>query len=173
MKNNPTLVLLLSILSILVIGTSLTISINAQEENATEHVPEFFAIQHANSGIISEINSTFYKLELNDVSDKIILFSDRPDRIVMSTSTSNYIGNWTTGEDSFAVNPPNAVLIVDEREGQQDTIIVELFNPIYDSDKKALNYEAIPNNVTSIDLPYKFGQLIVIIDTSGQPGGIT
>ena len=83
-------------------------------ENSTEHVPKFFAIQHAQSGSISEINETAYSLELNDVSDKTILFSDRPDRIVMSVSTANYIGNWTAGVDSFAVDGPNAVLVVDE-----------------------------------------------------------
>jgi len=43
---------------------------------------------------ISEINETAYSLELNDVSDKTILFSDRPDRIVKTTSTLDFIGNW-------------------------------------------------------------------------------
>ena len=71
---------------------------------------------------------------MNDASDKTILFSDRPDRIVTSVSTIDFIGNWSTGEDSFAVDTPNAVLVVDEQEVGQDVIIVELFNPIYDSD---------------------------------------
>ena len=48
----------------------------AQEENSTEHVPKFFAIQHAQSGSLSEINETAYSLQLNDVSDKTILFSE-------------------------------------------------------------------------------------------------
>ena len=39
-------------------------------------------MQHAQSGLLSEINATTYSLELNDVSDKTILFSDRHDRIV-------------------------------------------------------------------------------------------
>ena len=38
-----------------------------QEENTTDHVPKFFAIQHAQSGSIYEINETAYSLELNDV----------------------------------------------------------------------------------------------------------
>jgi len=102
-------------LSVVVVGTSLN-SVDAQE-NSTEHVPKFFAIQHAQSGSISEINKTAYSLGLNDVSDKTILFSDRPDRIVTSVSTSNFIDNWNLGEDSFAVDAPNAVLVVDEQEG--------------------------------------------------------
>ncbi|MGD1837744.1 MAG: hypothetical protein ACPKPY_06770 [Nitrososphaeraceae archaeon] len=167
MKNNDfTVLMLLSTFSVLVIGTSGTTLVYGQEEgNATEHVPKFFAIHHASSGTISEINTTAYSLELNDVSDKTILFSDRPDRIVTSVSTSNFIGNWSVGEDNFAVDAPNAVIVVDDNEGQQNTAIIELFSPIYDSDKKSLKYETIPDNATSIDLPNEFGQTTIVIDT--------
>ena len=147
------------------------------QENATmitssnqtvDHVPKFFAIQHANSGSLSAINETSYLLELNDVSDKTILFSDRPDRIVKSISTSNFIGNWSTGDDSFAIDAPNSVLVVDEQGGQNVTI-VELFNPVYDSDKKALKYDVIPYNATSIELPNEFGQTMMVIDLVWVP----
>ena len=163
MKINLTVVMLLSILSIVAITTLLN-SIYAQEENTTEHVPKFFAIQHAQSSSISEINDTAYSLELNDVSDKTILFSDRPDRIVKSISTVDFIGNWSTGEDSFAVDAPNAVLVVDEQEGKQEIVIIELFDPIYDSDKKTLKYNVTPDNATSIDLLGEFGQTTLVID---------
>ena len=89
----------------------------------------------------------------------------------MSISTSDFIGNWSIGEDSFAIDPPNAVLIVDEIEGQQqDVAIVELFNPAYDSEKKSLKYEAMPDNTTSIELPEKLGQTTLIIDNGLQGG---
>ena len=83
----------------------------------------------------------------------------------MSTSTSYFIGNWSTREDSFAVDEPNAVLVLDEIEGKQDIAIVELFDPIYDSDKKTLKYDVIPDNATSIDLLGEFGQSTLIIDS--------
>ena len=60
MKNNLTLLTVLSIISVLVIGTSMTTVVYAQEGNATDHVPKFLAIQHAQSGSISEINATAY-----------------------------------------------------------------------------------------------------------------
>lgn len=41
----------------------------------------FLFIQHAQSGSVSEVNATTSTLELSDVSDKTIMFSDRPDRI--------------------------------------------------------------------------------------------
>ena len=126
--------------------------------------PKFFAIQHAQSGSITEINETVNSLELNDVSDKTILFSDRPDKIVKYTSTLNYMSNWTSGEDSFAVDPPNAVLVVDEQEEKQDIAIVELFKPVYDSNEKTLKYDVRPDNTTSINLQNEFGQITIVID---------
>ena len=192
MKLNLTLVIVIATLSIPIVGISLDsvysdadlpteISVQGglmdyelekdlekdkqnTKENTTKHLPKFFAIQHAQSGSISEINETTYSLELNGVSDKTILFSDRPDRIVKSISTVDFIGNWFTGSDSFTVDAPNAVLVVDEQEEQQDVAIVELFNPIYDSEKKSLKYEITPDNATSIVLPNEFGQTTIVID---------
>ena len=186
-NNNFILVSLISTLSIIVVVSTIT-SVHSQrpdpiltfmeyediladkknKENMTNtEEPKFFAIQNAQSGSISEINETSYSLELNDVSDKTILFSDRPDRIVTSISTSNFIGNWSVGEDSFAVDAPNAVLVVDEQEGEQDVVIVELFSPIYDTDKKTLKYDVTPDNATSINLPEEFGQATIVIDGHG------
>jgi hypothetical protein len=54
---------------------------------------KFMFIQGAQSGSVSEVNATTSTLELSDVSDKTILFSDRPDRIVMSVDTTDFIGN--------------------------------------------------------------------------------
>ena len=48
------------------------------------------------------------------------LFSDRPDRIVGSANTTDFIGNWSWGPNNFTVDPPNAVLILDDEiEGEQ------------------------------------------------------
>ena len=167
-NNNLTLVILLSTLSILIVTTSSNATY--AQENVTEHVTKFFAIQHANSGSLSEINETAYSLKLNDVSDKTILFSDRPDRIVTSVSTFDFIENWSVVEDSFAADAPNAVIVVDDNEGQQNTAIIELFTPIYDVDNKALKYNVTPDNGTSVDLPSEFGQTTLVIDNNDQYG---
>ena len=164
MKNNNLTLTLLSAFSILVAANSLH-SVYAQENMTDVEESKFFAIQHAQSSSISEINTTNYSLELNDVSDKTILFSDRPDRIVTSVSTLDFIGNWSVGPDSFTVDAPNAVLVVDEQEGKQDIVIIELFDPIYDSDKKTLKYDVTPDNDTSIDLPSEFGQSTLVVDS--------
>ena len=191
MKNNGLIVMtLIATLSIIIVVSTITpvssqcpdVAITALEyedklidekskENQTNSdIPKFFAIQHAQSGSISEINETAYFLELDDVSDKTILFADRPDRIVTSISTSDFIDNWTAGEDSFAVDAPNAVIVVDDKEGQQNTAIIELFDPIYDSYNKVLNYKVTPDNATSIELPEEFGQTTMVIDADVGSG---
>ena len=45
------------------------------------------------------------------------------------------LNNWSTRENGLAVDTSNAVLAIDERERQEDNIILELFNPIYDRDR--------------------------------------
>ena len=149
-------------------NTNMTTSTNNQ--TTADHVPKFFAIQYAQSGSLSEINDTAYSLELIDVSNKTILFSDRPDRIVKSVSTSNFIDNWSKGEDNFAVDAPNAVLVMDESEKQDNTIIT-LFYPVYDSNEKTLKYEVTPDNATSIELPNEFGQSTLVMDSFGPCPG--
>ncbi|HJU78592.1 MAG TPA: hypothetical protein VJ599_03385 [Nitrososphaeraceae archaeon] len=118
---------LFSKLPVLVILISLpsTSTLEAQENATESNAPKFIAIQHAEYGSINAINATSYSLELNNVSDKTILFSDRPDRIVSSVTTDDFIGNWSVGSDSFTVDPPNAVLVKDDMEDQND-IIIEL-----------------------------------------------
>ena len=122
-------------------------------------------IQGAESGSISEVNATTKTLQLNDVSDKTILFSDRPDRIVSTTNTTDFIGNWSTGTNSFAIDPPNAVLVLDDEQQKQELAVIELYNPEYDPEANTLKFDITAENATSsIDLPLKFGQSTLVID---------
>jgi len=133
---------------------------------------KFLFIQGAQSGSVTEVNATTSTLELNNVSDKTILFSDRPDRIVASIDTADFIGNWSTGPDSFAVDPPNVALVVDDEvEQRQDLAVLELFNPEYDSEANTLKYDITAENATSIDLPDEFGLTTMIIDMKINTGG--
>src|SRR6476469_2322588 len=121
---------------------------------------KFLFIQGAESGSISKVNTTASTLELNDVSDKTILFSDRPDRIVSSTNTTDFIGNWSMGgPNSFAADPPNAAIVLDDEKQKQDIAVVDLYNPVYNPETKTLKFDITAENATSpINLPLKFGQ---------------
>jgi hypothetical protein len=126
---------------------------------------KFLSIQNAQSGSLSQINETAYTLNLNNVADNTIQFSDRPNRIVETVSTANFVGNWTTGPNSFAVDAPNDALIVENTEtGELETAIIESFNPVYDVDTNMLTYTIMTENGTSIELPSDFGQAVLVID---------
>ena len=151
-------------------GANETGSSNSNMTGAT-----FLFIQGAESGSVSEINATTSTLELGNVSDKTILFSDRPNSIVASVDTADFIGNWSTGPDSFAVDPPNVALVVDDdaAEQRQDLAVIELFNPVYDSQANTLRYDIVAENGTSIGgLPGEFGPSTLVIDDDPPPSPI-
>ncbi|MGD1838358.1 MAG: hypothetical protein ACPKPY_09930 [Nitrososphaeraceae archaeon] len=127
------------------------------------------SIQQANYGLISEINSTHYLLELKDVSDKTVSFADRPDRFLESRETFDFIGNWSTlmgaHSSTYAEVPPNAALIFDDEKVIQEMLVIELYNPIYDEDKKTLNYDfTIVDDVTLDSLSLYIGHSALLID---------
>jgi hypothetical protein len=102
---------------------------------------------------------------LNNVSDKTILFSDRPETIVTSINTSDFIHDWHWSigpPKSFRADPPNAALIGDEHN--QDIMIVELTNPVHDPTARTLKYDVNLENTKPTDIPYVFGQSTLAID---------
>lgn len=162
----------ISIISVFV-GTSLLLMSAAvaqlgQTESNIES-PQFIAILQGQSGIISEINSTSYTLQLNELADKTILISDRPNRIVVTQSVQDFIGNWTSGDDSFQVNPPNAALVLTDDQ-EEDVFEIELFNPQYDNNENTIRYDfsvlGNENATSSRDLPANLGKSVLIIDSS-------
>ena len=141
-----------------------TMMMNNQTADGNMTGVEFLSIQNAQSGSISQINETAYTLDLNNVSDKTIQFSDRPNRIVETVSTSDFVGNWTTGTNSFSSDEPNDALIVEDTQtGNLDTVVIESFNPVYDIATNGLTYTITAENAT-IDLPREFGQTVLVID---------
>lgn len=160
---------MLSTISVFVGISLLMTEVFAQQGETGTNIesPQFLAIQHAQSGTISDINSTSYTLQLNDLADKTILFSDRPNRIVVTETTRDFVGNWTSGEDSSQVDPPNAALVVTDDQ-EDDVFEIELFNPTYDEDENAIRYDfsVLGNATSSPDLPPNLGKSVLIIDSS-------
>lgn len=149
-------------------NTTMTGTTNQTTTNGNTTAVEFLSIQTAQSGSLSHINDTAYALELDNVSDSTILFADRPNRIVTSVSTSDFVGNWTKGTDSFAADAPNDALIVENTQtGQLETAVIESFTPVYDVKTTTLTYIIMAENATSISLPSEFGQAVLVIDDEG------
>ncbi|MDR4512067.1 MAG: hypothetical protein MRJ93_10240 [Nitrososphaeraceae archaeon] len=190
-KNIKLFVLLsfsVTLTTIILVSTTTSIqSIYSEDDINGKNLGKFFtspilSLQQASSGTISQINSTAYLLQLNDVSDKTISFKDRPYRNVTSLSTEYFVDVWNMlkgAEESYAKVPPNAALIVDEiqkGELEQDTVVIELYNPVYNEDTKILRYDfTVVDNSTFSDLPLDIGQSALLIDGAyaGQSHGST
>jgi hypothetical protein len=71
-----------------------------------------------------------YLLTLTGASAQTLFFSDRPERIVGTVDTAQFLD----GLSFTPVNPPNAALVVRTPEGERDVLVVELFNPVYTED---------------------------------------
>lgn len=150
--------------------TTIQISAQVDQPQTNSTTVKFLFIQHGESGLISKINSTTYSLQLNDLADNVILFSDRPNRIVDTQSIHEFIGNWTQGEDSFEIDPPNAALTFLEDDNQKiDTLVIDLYNIKYEADQNSLKYDfTFLDDTTAAslpDLPYKTGESILVIDS--------
>jgi hypothetical protein len=128
-----------------------------------------------------------HTLTLSNVSSSTIAFSDRPLRIVKQFDTQDFVNNWTTGQDSFRTDPPNAALAINTGN-QENVAIFELLNPVYDKENKTIRYDVIEldvanakgegielseigtkNNVNPSNLSGEFGLSTLFIDAGCSP----
>jgi len=103
------------------------------------------------------------KLTLHDLAPTTLFFSDRPDRVTGHISSEEFVDSWDKGPDSFASNPPNAVLSVFHPDGVSD-VVVEITEPKLW--KGQLKY-----TVTILDgeMPASGGPNSLFIDIIGRP----
>ena len=105
------------------------------------------------------------RLVLKSVTPSTIYFSDRPQRVVGHVGTSEFIGFWDDGEDSFAEDPPNAVLaFIASGESVPEEVVIEISDPILDG--ADLSYAA---KVLDGTLPIRADGCSLFIDPFGRP----
>ena len=73
-------------------------------------------------------------LTLQGVAPSTIIFSDRPDCIAGHQTTQEFFESWSVGDDSFADDPPNAVISIFSADQIQDVVVV-LSEPTLDGDQ--------------------------------------
>ena len=104
-------------------------------------------------------------ITLHGVSPSTLYFADRPQREVGHISSRQFVANWGEGDNSFAMNPPNAVLSFAEPGDRlpEDTVVVI-------QDPK-LNADTLTYNVTVLEgsLPTTTGPCALFIDPFGRP----
>ena len=73
-----------------------------------------------------ELTTDGDKVTFHGLSPATLYFSDRPQRVVGHLTTQQFVDEWGKGENSFAVDPPNAVMSFVEAgdETPEDAIVV-------------------------------------------------
>jgi hypothetical protein len=104
-------------------------------------------------------------IALHGLSPSTIYFADRPKREVGHLSTRTFVELWGEGENSFAANPPNAVLsfaMPDDRLPEE--VVVTIREPRMNGD--SLTYDV---DVLDGKLPTSTGPCALFIDPFGRP----
>jgi hypothetical protein len=105
------------------------------------------------------------RIVLRNVSPSTLYFSDRPQRVVGHLHTSEFVGIWDEGENSFAEDPPNAVLaFVVKGDSTPTDVVVEIDDPILTGSD--LSYAA---KVLDGALPTRSDACTLFIDPFGAP----
>ncbi len=72
----------------------------------------------------------------------VTYFSERPDRIAGHMSVEEFVESWADGPDSYAVDPPNAVLSVLDADDRDD-VVIELLGVRSDGDAVEFSVEVL------------------------------
>jgi hypothetical protein len=112
-----------------------------------------------------EITSDSNTITVQGVGHATLFFADRPQRVVGHMTTRQFVEAWGDGENSFADDPPNAVIsfLDDDDEAPEDAIVV-LKDPGLEGDK--ITYTVV---VLEGKLPDKASSCSVFIDPFGRP----
>ncbi len=105
------------------------------------------------------------RLVLKNVAESTLFFSDRPQRVVGHMHTAQLVSVWDDGENSFAADPPNAVLaFVGGSDAVPSDIVLEISDPVLAGSD--LSYAA---TVLDGTLPTMAGACTLFIDPFGNP----
>jgi hypothetical protein len=146
-----------------------------QADNVTvEEKPlRYMFVQNAQSGSLVPVagEDNLYSLTLMGVAPQTIAFSDRPERVVVQAPMQKFFDGMCFGPE----NGPNAALEILEADENEDLVVVELFDPVYDAANKTLKYNvsileqpdlsyAVFNDRADKILPESFGSAALFID---------
>ena len=105
------------------------------------------------------------KVTFHGLSPATLYFSDRPQRVVGHLTTKQFIDEWDLGENSFASDPPNAVIsFVEKGDESPDDVIVVLKDPVLASDSLTYTVDVLEGS-----LPPRGELVSVFIDPFGRP----
>src|SRR5690348_6722895 len=104
-------------------------------------------------------------MTLHGLSPSTIYFADRPQREVGHMATRHFVDLWGEGENSFAADPPNAVLsFAEPGDRTPEEVVVTIRDPSLVGD--SLSYQV---DVLDGTLPTTTGPCALFIDPFGRP----
>ncbi len=111
------------------------------------------------------IDSDATTLTLTGVTPSTLYFSDRPQRIVGHMTTADFVGLWDEGDNSFAADPPNAVLSFLEPGGEvPEEAVVVIKEPQLRDGRLSYSIDVLEGT-----LPAQSGPVTLFIDPFGRP----
>ena len=102
-------------------------------------------------------------INLHKIAPSTLYFSDRPERIAGHIRSTEFVDIWADGDDSFATNPPNAVLSIFQTDQVLDVVVV-LTDPMLIDDTLSYSVQVLDG-----ELPATGGECALFIDTIGRP----
>jgi len=128
-------------------------------EPKVESIEALF-VQSAHGLTTSNGSVTFHGL-----AHSTIFFSDRPQRVVGHLTSKKFVEQWGEGEDSFAEDPPNAVVsFLEDGDTVPEEVTMTISDPHLDGD--TLTYTV---DILDVMLPASSGPCSLFIDPVGRP----
>jgi hypothetical protein len=104
-------------------------------------------------------------ITLRGLSPSTLYFADRPQREVGHMPTRQFVANWGDGENSFAQDPPNAVLsFAEPGDRPPGDVVVIIQDPHLDGDALTYSIKVLDGTV-----PPATGPCALFIDPFGRP----
>jgi hypothetical protein len=104
-------------------------------------------------------------LTLTGLSPSTLYFSDRPERVVGHMTNEQFVDGWSLGENSFASDPPNAVLSwLDAGDDRPEDCVVVLKDPQAVGDTIRYSIDVLEGS-----MPESSGPCTLFIDPLGRP----
>ncbi len=121
---------------------------------------EAMFVQCAHGITTSDSTLTFYGL-----AHSTLFFADRPQRVVGHLHSRKFVDEWGEGENSFAEDPPNAVLsFLEDGDTVPEEVTIVIRDPKLDGDTLTYKVEVLDGT-----LPAKAGPCSLFIDPFGRP----
>lgn len=131
-------------------------------EVTEEHLEEIDALFVQSGKTFSSSDGT---ITLHGLSDSTLYFSDRPKREFGHIGSERFVELWSQGDNSFADDPPNAVIsFVELEEFPPADAVVVLRDPELGDDSISYRVDVLEGEV-----PEQAGPCALFIDTFGRP----